>query len=84
MSLVPRNDRPAKYEAKKVANKMDGLGSQIAILERDNAGFETEREVREKTTRRNAIPNPNAECTTMFVIGKIDFTVEMLEEFLRP
>lgn len=84
MSLVPRNNRPARYKAKKVADEMDSLRSRIAILERENAGFKAEKEVREKTTRRRAIPNPNAEFTTMFEIGQKDFTVEALEELPQP
>jgi hypothetical protein len=84
MNLVPRNNRPAKYKAKKVADKIDSLCSRIAILERENAGFKAEKEVREKTTCRRTIPNRNAEFTTIFEIGQKDFTIEALKELSRP
>jgi hypothetical protein len=66
MSLVPRNDRPARYKAKRVADEIDSLRSRIALLENENHGLKVEKEVREKTKRRKAIPNPNAEFMTMF------------------
>jgi hypothetical protein len=45
MSLVPRDNRPARYKAKKVADKIKRLYSQITILERENIGFKAEKEV---------------------------------------
>jgi hypothetical protein len=84
MSLVPREDRSARYKARNVADEIDNLRAQVALLERENFGLKQEKEAREKTKRRKGIPNPNAEFMTMFEIGDKDLTREALDALPRP
>lgn len=84
LSLGQREDRTARYKAKRIADEIDSLRAQVALLERENAGLKAEKEVREKTKRRKGIPNPNQEFITMFEIGDKNLTTEALDALPRP
>jgi len=84
LSLAQRDDRMARYRAKKVADEIDLLRAQVALLERENACLKAKKEVREKIKRWKGIPNPNAEFMTIFEIGDKNFTIEALDVLPRP
>jgi hypothetical protein len=45
MNMAPRNNLPARYTAKRIADELDSFWSRIALLENENNGLKFEREV---------------------------------------
>lgn len=80
MGLVDPTDRDARAKAKLVADELDKLRALNAILAKDNAAYKLKEEVKSRTKKRKAVPQPAKKWRSATSLLAKGYTIEQLSE----